>query len=321
MPIAEKEIESIASHETEFFVVEDDRTRPVEMELSDDARQWIPGRIGLNDKLNVTVAGNNAEFVKQQTEPVAGQGIVVLRPDDVDCGVVIGAGAGGKIGAEQQTIAWRKQRRQTRQDLFGTKVGNDTETGQEPLGAVRCQPGQVPGQIGSGGQITNHRMTTVDGKQPCQAIVSDQDKRNADVNGNQRHAIGGVGQAFDKPTFLFRGAATKRDNLDGARSEMLGHVMKRPQVGFPAIPIATGRGMSFVKALPCAGLFAGFVKELWIDPTETDRFDQVRPCPIRELAWMDVDMDEAVGHGRGCGWCDRLFRIPLRVSIWRGPCL
>jgi hypothetical protein len=97
----------------------------------------------------------------EEEEPFAGERIVVLGEDGIQGSREIGVG--GKISAQEELIVRCKERSQERQDLFRCEVGKDAEAGHEATGTGGVQAVEVTGQIGGGGEVTEHGVATVEG--------------------------------------------------------------------------------------------------------------------------------------------------------------
>jgi hypothetical protein len=277
--------------------------------LCSDPCQWVPREIGFDHELQATVTRFDPEVIEQETEPFAGQGIIILRSDGMNGGVIIGSGR--EVGAQQEVIPRLQQCRQSRQDFPGSKVGEDAEASQQSLCAGRGETCQMPGQIIRRGEIAEQSMASVGTKLLSCVGAGQQCERCADVDRDERDAVARIGQSFDEPTFLVGAPATQRDDLDVAGSQFLREIVEGAEVSVLAIVVAKGWRMGFVQAQPGPRLPTRLIMELRADPPDAERLDQFRLEAVRELARMNADGNKRLGHNH----------ITDRAITWRDPCL
>ena len=95
--VGEEQADFLAFRETEGLVFNTYGSRTSEIEISGDALEFK--RHAFNLEAQLTIGRFDSQIGEKGYEPVAGQGVVVLREDLLDAGGAIFAGR--KVGAEQ----------------------------------------------------------------------------------------------------------------------------------------------------------------------------------------------------------------------------
>ena len=94
------------------------------MKAGHDAFQTVRPVI-FNFEMQLAVVVLHAEIVQERHQPVAGEGIVVLRKNLLHSGGIIVPG--GQVRAEQQNILWANQRCELGQDDLRLEIRNHAE--------------------------------------------------------------------------------------------------------------------------------------------------------------------------------------------------